>query len=132
MKDESKIHSHSCGSIELAKRCRKALKQARKVIKDEANWTQNVEARRADGSFCPPQSEEAVCWCTVGAIEKVTPEDSYVSDYAVRVLARAAGLYVTFSVWGDLGIWNDRSTHAEVMAAFDKAIAKSNWYRTCY
>ena len=37
-------------------------------------WTKDLNARRADGSGCAPDSPEATCWCAQGALTAASHE----------------------------------------------------------
>ena len=39
------------------------------------SWVQNTLAIQADGVHCDPRSDLAVAYCTLGAIQAVTPDD---------------------------------------------------------
>ncbi len=94
------------------------LRAARERISDPARWTKHVEARNASGKECFPQSETAVCWCGVGAIWA----ESFTSDWDVdRMTAQMTLAAMTKRSVSD---FNDdpTTTHADVLAAFDKAI----------
>ena len=43
------------------------------VLKLKKNWVKNSYANRQDGSSCSVESDNAVCWCLVGAIMKCYP-----------------------------------------------------------
>jgi hypothetical protein len=98
------------------------LEAARKLISDPAKWTQGWFAKRLDedGTFKDTDSTSpaAVCWCSSGAIRSVLNVDDFneiSDDYAIPF---------GFGTLGDLESFNDSHTHAEVLAAFDAAIAK--------
>ena len=65
---------------------------AEKLIQAMRLWeehpTKGAYAREKDGSRCPAQSVNAVCWCPVGAIQKVSGWGD--SDYLVILLHEAA------------------------------------------
>lgn len=86
---------------------------ARAKIDAPERWTQGVVARNADGHPTYISAENAVCWCIAGAITSVGGD-----DVACGVFLRATGTK-------HIGKWNDdpTRTHAEVLAAFDRAIA---------
>lgn len=48
------------------------VKEMRALLSDRSKWTTGTFARNERGSVVPARSEEAVCWCLVGAYEKVT------------------------------------------------------------
>lgn len=88
---------------------------ARELISAPERWTQGVHARDVSGDVATRTT--AVCWCGFGAVwEVVETPFSDLSDECERLLDRAVGCpYVD---------WQDsfECTHAEVLAAFDKAI----------
>ena len=94
------------------------LKAARDLISDPARWTQNLFARDKDGKRADPQSDEAVCFCSFGAIERFTgcKTLSEVEGHLDNVCGRLFGTNVIS--------FNDTRTHAEVLALFDAAIAE--------
>lgn len=104
------------------------LKAARATI--EQGWAINAMARDAAGIEVDEDSETAVCWCANGALALATPpgpcgrtgDEFYVPFKAAQdSLKRAIGIAERAS----LAEWNDRPgrTQADVLAAFDKAIA---------
>lgn len=94
----------------------KLLQDARNLISKPENWTQDDFAKTADGSGTYSCSDEAVCWCSLGALIKVSPpdENNQTKKPAKLALRKAMG--------GAIAIFNDAHTHAEVIAAWDKAI----------
>ena len=87
------------------------LDEARALI--ERGWTQEVEARDADGVEVFDDAEEAVCFCAVGALNRV----GY-SATAHRALKGVVG-------GEDVVDWNDspHRTQADVIDAFKRAAA---------
>lgn len=92
------------------------LQAARDLIAKPENWTQDDFARAADGSGVAPHSDEAVCWCSLGAINKVSPpvEDNQTKKLAKILLRNAMGT--------SIAAFNDTHTHEEVIAAWDETI----------
>ena len=80
-------------------------------------WTQHAAARRADGALSMTKSKDAVCWCAVGAINAVATCTGDV-DLALKVIGVELG--------HGLILFNDTPgrTQAEVLAVFDRAIAR--------
>lgn len=92
------------------------LRKARALIEKPERWTKGWFSRDADGAEVSSSNQEAVCWCSVGAIWHAVGND-YQGLYAARAfLAEAIDD-------DDVTKWNDRSTHEAVVAAFDRAIA---------
>jgi len=93
---------------------------ARAKIEAPERWTQDVEARDANGEPVDRDSSEAVCWCSAAALN--ASEASYDEWLAARnLLLRAFG-----KKYGTITRHNDTSTHAEVRSAFDRAIAAAD------
>ena len=95
------------------------LRAARKLIERPQSWTQEVYARKADGEECGWDSPQACRRCMEGAI--------FVAyDHAER-FTQMEVLKVTSDACdgNDIAQWNDAPdrTHAEVLVAFDHAIA---------
>lgn len=87
------------------------------IAKPEA-WTQNALARNARGRKVKPKSRSACCWCLSGAFYKESREsvDFFCILDAFPTALRAGGM-VRFN---DLRT----TTHADVLAVLDEAIAK--------
>lgn len=82
-----------------------ALRRARDLIEEPRHWR-----KRSYGAW--PWSRS---WCGIGALRKVAL-GTLEYDPAYRILNSVAPPY--FSVWNDA----PERTHADVMAAFDRAI----------
>lgn len=98
------------------------LTEAKALIADSKHWTQGTEARDAFGRPCHPRWSAAVCFCGVGALECViagvrNPEGTSAATRAKAALREVTGMGVVR--------FNDNHPHAEVMEAWDKAIARS-------
>ena len=87
------------------------LVAARAIIANEENWTQGAYAKDKDGSSIGVNYSNAVCFCSIGAIRKITmfPFD------AMKVLRN--------HMEDSIIAFNDGHTHKEVLAAWDEAIA---------
>ena len=103
------------------------LVAARELLSDPDHWTKLVLAKTVNNEPKEPTDPEAVCWCSIGALYKVTgisvslPDSSATIVYAAqRKLEEALG--------NDLGIdeFNDCSEHKEVLELFDKAIQNAS------
>ena len=94
------------------------LRAAKALIDTPEKWTKRVFARDSSGFGTPYDGGQAVCFCSAGAIFRTVGDDPTRERAAMNALAIAMG--------GDrpsIAAFNDTSEHAEVMAAFDKAIA---------
>lgn len=85
------------------------LKAMRELLADEKRWTQKVYARAYGGVPVWSSDARAVCWCLIGACNKV-------SGSTISSLTLAETLDC------DPGAFNDSHTHAEVIAKLDDAI----------
>lgn len=89
------------------------LKAAKAVITDPNKWTQRAFARDKDGVMVGSIDPSAVCFCSIGAINSLK-----LSNYASSKLQSELNDFMS----GDIADFNDNCTHAEVMAAWDRAI----------
>lgn len=89
------------------------LRAARALIERPERWTQGAMARRADGLRCRHEDDAACRWCTSGAVRRVAQS----GEEAAAALRR---LYEVMKTTPP--DFNDSHTHAEILAAFDRAI----------
>jgi hypothetical protein len=89
------------------------LTTGRELLADPKNWTKGWFARTKDGSTTHPDDPKAVCFCSIGAVGKTTPGQIKLRRDVINLLDQVTGGIVQF---------NDNSTHAEVLAVWDKAI----------
>lgn len=95
------------------------LKAAKALIDTPEKWTQGAYARSSIGVELTYHNKEASCFCSWGALANV--KGSTGSTYeALRFLD-------SFTTQDNIVQFNDleSTTHAEVMAVWDKAIAKA-------
>lgn len=92
------------------------LKAARKLITPRRAWIKNALAETRAGHDVDPWLPEACRWCSAGAIVAVCGGFSRAHHDAIDLLEAHIGEYI--------GVWNDRRTHKQVLAAFDEAIAR--------
>jgi hypothetical protein len=95
---------------------------ARAKIERPQDWIQGRFAVSGLQNKVKPHSRRASCWCALGAIAAITREDPHdVDDEAYWLLHRAMVLPENETA---VAGWNDAPgrTHAEVLAAFDRAI----------
>lgn len=95
---------------------REALVAIRELIGDEARWTQGEYARNQFGRRVDPRDETACRWCFDGAAKRVTAGDA-----ALFLMITRAFEHRSRRLSHEI---NDSSTHAEVMARIDAAIAR--------
>lgn len=94
---------------------REVLTKARELIADEKRWTRDCSARNAAGNYVSVFDDSAACWCASGAIWKASAAQVNLCETAMACLRHECRMGVAG--------FNDRHTHAEVLAAFDRAIA---------
>lgn len=84
------------------------------LLSDPSKWTQEAAARDITGEWVSPPSATAVCYCSLGAIEKCYPNDYY-------RMRRKLEKYLEEN-YGDHRVvrWNDDSerTYEEVLQVF--------------
>lgn len=106
------------------------LKLGRALIADRDRWTQGAYARTvADseavhstikGPHCASTSRHATCWCSGGAIKKVTGNSFHES-----ILYRSLLHTVTRnSSYKSVESFNDNSSHEAVLAMWDATIER--------
>lgn len=101
------------------------LISGRTLISDPANWTRGSSARGALGQSTGALNDVAVCWCTLGAIEKVCngwDNTTSGANEAYKVLQGVLSDRGEES--SQLSTYNDNNSHEEVLALWDAAIEK--------
>lgn len=101
------------------------LKQAKALIADPHNWIQSGSyAASRDGRSCPTTSDEACCFCAMGAEMRVCRlnNESYTTEAALdHYLYRACD-----ELWGTrnvVSVNDDHYTgHEQIMELYDRAI----------
>jgi hypothetical protein len=90
------------------------LREARALT--ESGWTQEAFARDAKGRVERCESDKATCFCVAGALMRTMGIVGF--ERGAEYVRKAIGRY-------RIDQWNDapERTQAEVLAAFDKAIA---------
>ena len=98
-----------------------ALRAARRLLTPKKRWTQAASARNTRGRSVEPVSKAAACWCLMGAIERVTagPGSQNNTEGMCLMAIRDATPNLRSIVQ-----YNDQSTHAQVLALLDRAIAR--------
>lgn len=90
---------------------------ADEITEHPERWTQGSDGRDGVGSAVPALSDQAVCWCTSGLLQR----DFRGSDYetARASLIRALGAEDGYEILG----WNDEHSRrpAEVVAVLRRA-----------
>jgi hypothetical protein len=92
-----------------------ALRKARELITPLRRWIKGSYARDACGYTAYINESDAVCFCAMGALYRSYCVDVDTEIDAEKLLASVIG--------GSVINFNDGHTHAEVLDAFDRAIA---------
>lgn len=96
------------------------LQQAKALLEDKNNWYQGWFNALRIGNLVinelPPYSEEANCWCALGACMKFDGENGSAEYF--QILNRA--FQEKFNEPTEIA--NDTRTHEEILSAFDRAI----------
>ncbi len=98
------------------KTTKEILVEARGYIAEPGSWTKGSFARDGHGNHVSKDSHRASCFCAAGAIGRAAKGSEREQHGALRALRSA--------ITGPITAWNDapNRTHAEVLAAFDRAI----------
>lgn len=99
------------------------LQAARALITPREAWCQGMFGADKNGDGTPWDAPAAVRWCMGGACLKTAPGDYDQQEQMIKALATVIG---PSEFDGPLGIVcqaNNNSTHEQVLAYFDKAIA---------
>ena len=92
------------------------LKKARDLISTPDKWTKGAVARDRHGFAVEPYAQMAVCWCSVGALERAVGANLNVYYAAFAVLRKQHDESVVS--------FNDdpNTTHQDVLDLFDRTI----------
>lgn len=105
----------------MPKEIAEILRKAKALIDAPEKWTKGAFARDRSGGSVPIAGDEACAFCAAGAIysviDKFNAAEFDLEDRAASAIGQAVG--------GSIAGFNDDedTTHADVMAAFDRAIA---------
>lgn len=97
------------------------LMAAKAVIADPTRFTTDSIARDCYGATTSSLSDDATCWCSVGAYYKAIGFDylnTEIDSKAFGFLVKAVGLFGGTAV----ADYSDTHIHTEVMTMWDKAI----------
>lgn len=94
------------------------LRAAKALIDTPEKWTKGTLARDSIGISVLVRSDDAVCFCVLGALGRAATETGP-HVWAIRDSLPAP--YLAVSKFND----DPTTTHADVMALFDRAIARA-------
>jgi hypothetical protein len=94
------------------------LKDVRELLSDPNHWTKGAYARDARDNFREPRAPDAVKFCLLGALARfdASEYEPALSRLAVGVQRRGQN--------ATLAQFNDASSHEDVLALLDEAIAR--------
>lgn len=116
------------------KTVKQILQEARERISDPLKWTQQVNARNAEGHDTPYDSQVATCWCVFGALQlagREFPLNAFAAEnlldntiraqYGEALIKDEEGFSIRPMAW-----LNDDRGHQAVIVALDLAIAQAS------
>lgn len=113
-------------AVSLSDEVLEALRAGRALIDDHQHWTTGALAEDAGGRHVNPCDKDAVCWCSIGALKKVTPSNLIfdLSLDSLRTAIRDLGLLPNKSglEYPTVDRINDNLPHQEVLRMWDRAI----------
>lgn len=110
----------SCTAPTVESPITQILREAMELIRDPDKWTVGVMARNKYGHEILVLSENAVRWCSQGAIKRVSREHGHREDASVALDSSAQALFGHIATWV-----NDEKDHQAVMRVFEFAIHTS-------
>ncbi|BAT61856.1 hypothetical protein GJW-30_1_04418 [Variibacter gotjawalensis] len=103
------------------KSAKQHLQAARKLIARPEAWTRGTYGRGPDRKAARIGTDEISCWCLIGAIKAVDPDNSEEAMEWLRLTLRYEyGDFISISHF------NDTHSHQEILAALDRAIEATN------
>lgn len=105
----------------------KVLVSARKLLSDPAHWTRGDLAHDAAGDSIDPRSEDAVCWCVMGAVQKFSLGAGYQGDALSLVYSVVGGISEFYDELNAVPEFNDSpaTTHTDILRVLDAAIERA-------
>jgi hypothetical protein len=94
------------------------LRLARKLIEKPRAWTKGAPAKDKRGEFVSPMDKRAVCWCALGAVERIARAIGSKSD-----VENSAHYFLYCAIRTSIAEYNDTHTHKQILGRFDRAIA---------
>ena len=94
------------------------LIEGRALISCPDRWTQEALARDIEGEPVHSDDVDAVCFCSRGAVDQVCRSELLEGSNEDAVLD-----FLRVQMDGSIEDFNDSRPHAEVLAAWDRAIA---------
>jgi hypothetical protein len=90
--------------------------KAWELLSDKSKWTKSTFARDSKGESVQAWGEDAVCWCTLGAIQRCYRQSREGLSKAREVAGRLEQAASVQHFGGIIAHWNDAATYEEVVA----------------
>lgn len=113
---EKAIRDTDTGTLELAVL---RLEEARELILDPKHWTKHVSARDVHGVPVSSFDTNAVCFCSVGALDRVSAN----SDFPYRTMENILLSATMDHSYHSVPAFNDNNPHDVVLALWDHTVA---------
>lgn len=110
--------------MKKTKKIHEELTKMRELLAERAYWTSGDFAKDEAGTSVRPTSSKAVCWCLLGASQKVAVDFERGCDtdqYLASLLGEVPDENGVIPC-DEVSDFNGRSTHAQVLALLDQAI----------
>lgn len=77
--------------------------KAYELLSSKEKWTKKVYATTENGTSCDPRSDEAICFCVLGAIEKCYYVSDSIEDIKIYtdVIAKLKSKVCNIPKWND-------------------------------
>ena len=97
------------------------IRQAADLIRDKEKWAQGKYAVNADDFDVNPRGDDAVGWCAMGALMKVSPPDDGHYGVAARECRETLD---RDGLPRNLQAFNDTEPHHRVVALLDRTASR--------
>ncbi len=94
-----------------------ALIALKTLLAEPPSWTKGKSARNAEGNRTEPTRDDAVCWCLLGAIYRITNYDCNLF-IVINNIMRGLVNNTAITAYND----NPTTTHADILKLIDAAI----------
>lgn len=105
------------------------LQAVRQKLTNPQNWTQGAMARDSDKMSVAELSPAAVCWCLLGAMIACNRQNGLSSASTNDNITAGSNIISQLAFkrsHSSISVFNDTSTHAQVLSLLDEAIEISN------
>ncbi len=103
------------------KTVKSTLVNLRRLLSRPDRWGQGEAAMDSAGISVDPLSSDAVCWCLLGGLSKVTENYPDIYDDTIMLLGREMSLSTGLVAWND----DQERKHEDVLYLLDMVIEKA-------